>query len=142
MLKDEQHRRRFIRYVILGCSNAVIGYAVFASLYSSELIPLYMRAELSQVASYGTGMLWAFFWSRNWAFRDGWIQHTSLSTQAFRFMLVQAWSLIFSVFLVSITINTLNWSSLPGWLSAMSVVTIVHYLAMSSWVFPMKSGSH
>jgi putative flippase GtrA len=130
------HRRRFARFVIVGCSNALIGYGVFSFLIRSGLFPDHLRIVLSQVCSYASGVIWAFFWSRGWAFDDAESAAPSLHGQAFRFALLQIWSMILSVALVGMLIEHLGWPPSAGWISAMSVVTVVHYAGMSVWVFP------
>jgi putative flippase GtrA len=135
-------QRRLLRFAALGCTNALIGCVVFVVLMHSGLFPDHARGAFSQAGSYGVGVIWAFFWSRHWAFRDRADNAGGLSTQAFRFALVQAWSLIVSVSLVSITIDGLGWQSLPSWAATMTIVTVVHYSAMSSWVFPLRADSH
>jgi putative flippase GtrA len=134
------HRQRLVRFAVLGCSNAVIGYAIFALLVHSEQFPAQIRVALSQGCSYAVGLVWAFFWSRRWAFRGR--GTGKLTVQSTRFLLVQTLCLLLSILLVSFTIDGLGWGPLPGWLAAMSVVTALNYLALTSWVFPVARLSH
>lgn len=135
-----QHRQRLVRFAVLGCSNAVIGYAVFHLLMNAQLLPDQTRVALSQACSYGVGLAWAFVWSRQWAFRGA--GEVGLAVQTTRFLFVQGLGLLLSIVLVSAAIDGLGWRPLPGWLAAMSVVTAANYLAMASWVFPAAPLSH
>lgn len=135
----EQGTRRFARFVVVGCSNAVIGYLVFAFLMRSQLFPDSARVPLAQGSSYGIGLAWSFLWSRYWTFREPSGESGKLPMQTVRFAVVQAACLFMSIVLVSLAIDGLHWAPLPGWLAAMSIVTVVSYVATASWVFPGSS---
>lgn len=127
---------RFARFAIVGCSNALIGYVVFAFLMRAHFFPDNAKVELAQGSSYGVGLAWAFLWSRYWTFRKPSRKGGRLPQQTIRFVIVQGACLLLSIVLVSLAIDGLRWDPLPGWLAAMSVVTVVSYLATAFWVFP------
>ena len=56
---------QFIRFVIIGLSNMAISYIVFIASYNF----LFMRnIILSQSVSYFSGILWSFYWNKNYTF--------------------------------------------------------------------------
>ena len=128
--------RKFLRFAIVGCSNAVVGYLVFATLMQSDWLPRPYRTPLCQTLSYLAGVAWAFFWHRSWAFRDSRGGKDSLLGESARFVVVQAACMLLSIVLVTLLIDQFLWQPALGWLFAMSVVTAVNFLAIAVWVFP------
>ena len=127
--------------MIVGISNAILGYTVFALLFYSELFPAILRTPLSQAVSYLVGIAWAFVWNRYWAFKQTNSTPETLWSESVKFFVLQVVCLVLSTILVAVFID--HFAMLPeiGWILAMTVVTAVNFLAMHFWVFPVAPKS-
>ena len=128
--------RKFCRFAIVGCSNAVVGYLVFATLMQSDWLPQAYRTPLSQTFSYLVGVSWAFLWNRSWAFRNSRGGKDSLLGESARFFVVQAACMLLSIVLITLLIDRFLWQPALSWLFVMSVITVLNFLAIAIWVFP------
>ena len=130
---------RFTRFIIVGCSNAVISYVVFALLYYSGVFPPAMRTPLSQLISYSAAIAWSYFWSSRWAFRTDNDRPDRLAPQSVRFAVVQVACLFLGTALVTLLVDHVGFLPSLGWLIAMTAITAINFLAMHYWVFPTRA---
>lgn len=137
MTSSKLLNNRLTRFIIVGISNTIISYVVFALLFYSQLFPDALRAPLSQALSYLAGMAWAFVWNRFWAFRQVDTNRARLWSDSAKFIVAQLSCLALSVVLVTFFIDYVRLLPELGWLLAMAIVTAANFLAMHFWVFPV-----
>jgi putative flippase GtrA len=134
------HIPRLMRFLVLGCSNTLISYSVFAALMYVDPFPAHIQAGLSQVFSYASGLAWAAVWSRRWAFRDG--RSVTLVPQTARFLAVQLGCLVLSAALIGFAVDQFRLQPSTAWLAVMTLITALNYLALTLWVFPAPQASN
>jgi len=118
------------RFIIVGITNTALSYAVFV-LALSLLGGYSYRAGVAQMASYGIGSVWSFYWSRGWTFgAEG-----RVLRQALRFTLVQGLLLMASSALMSVAVDMWNWPAASTWITVMAFITVLNYLSLKYWVF-------
>ena len=76
--------RQFLVFVIIGCSNFLIGFVTFHSLRLA-LSGWSWRSFWAQMVAYGIGTVWSFFWNRRLTFRS----HRPITLQATKFVSLQ-----------------------------------------------------
>ncbi|MGH8470165.1 MAG: GtrA family protein [Gammaproteobacteria bacterium] len=118
------------RFITVGITNTALSYAVFVLAFS--LLDAYAyRAGFAQMASYGLGSLWSFYWNRGWTFgAEG-----RVLRQALRFTFVQGLLLMASSTLMTVTVDIWNWPAGPTWITVMAFITVLNYLSLKYWVF-------
>ncbi|MGH8509305.1 MAG: GtrA family protein [Gammaproteobacteria bacterium] len=118
------------RFVTVGITNTALSYAVFV-LALSLLSGYAYRAGVAQIASYGFGSLWSFYWNRGWTFGS----EGRVLRQALRFTLIQGLLLMASGALMSVTVDIWNWPAAPTWITVMAFIAVLNYLSLKYWVF-------
>lgn len=118
------------RFITVGITNTALSYAVFVLAFL--LLGDYSyRAGVAQMASYGLGSVWSFYWNRGWTFgAEG-----RVLRQALRFTLVQGLLLMASSALMSVTVDMWSWPAAPTWITVMAFITVLNYLSLKYWVF-------
>ena len=118
------------RFITVGITNTALSYAVF--VLALALLGSYSyRAGVAQMASYGLGSVWSFYWNRGWTFGS----EGRVPRQALRFTLVQGLLLVASSALMSVTVDMWSWPSAPTWITVMAFITVLNYLLLKYWVF-------
>ena len=93
--------RKFIRFLIIGFSNTLIGLVIY--LFSLELLPkMNGMVSLAQAISYGTGIIWSYYWNRNWVFGSS---SNKIVGEASRFLAVQISLLLISSALIGLFVD-------------------------------------
>ncbi len=118
------------RFITVGITNTALSYAVFV-LVLSLLGGYSYRAGVAQMASYGLGSMWSFYWNRGWTFGA----EDRVLRQALRFTLVQGLLLMASSVLMSVTVDMWSWPAAPTWITVMAFITVLNYLSLKYWVF-------
>lgn len=126
------HARTLSRFVLVGLTNALIGWTVFSLVLGIDLLPETGRAAIAQVCAYTIGVVWAFWANRTFAFGATGGAPTG---QAWRFALVQAGGLASSAAAIGLLVDGLGVAPLPAWLGTMSLVTLANYVLNLTWVF-------
>jgi putative flippase GtrA len=128
------HAHAVPRFVLVGCANLVVSLGAFYFCY--HYLPLGAAASLqgavANVLSYVAGMLNSFLLNRLWTFRAG---HGQLTTQAWRFTVLNAASLIGSTLVVFVFVDRLHWSEVGVWIPAAAVIMMANYVGMKYWAF-------
>lgn len=123
-----------LRFLVVGCTNTAVSFAVF--LLAMALLPatLPWRAGLAQALSYAAGMAWGYVLSRAWSFRDSNRPSGSLG----RYLVSQIGFLLLSSLLLHVAVDRLHAPKQAAWLATMAGITVVNYLALRHWVFPKR----
>ena len=146
--------RQFGRFLVVGCFNFVVSFAVFYLFYrhwrlSGALIsPLGTVGEslgqlarglgidsadaaLANVFGYSAGVGNSFVWNRYWTFTAS---HET-RRQMGRFLLLNASLLLLSSASLFILTDALGWPYRPVWFVTMGLVTVINFLFSKHWVF-------
>lgn len=126
------HARTLSRFVLVGVTNAVIGWSVFSIMLGVDLLPEAGRAAVAQVCAYAVGVAWAFWANRTFAFGA---TGAAPAGQAMRFAVVQAGGLVASAAAIGLLVDGLGVAPFVAWLGTMSLVTLANYLLNLTWVF-------
>jgi putative flippase GtrA len=118
------------RFLLVGLSNTALSYAVFR-LCLWVLPAFALRATVSQVVSYGSGIAWSFLWNRIWTFKS----QAPAARQGIRFVTLQLSMAALSSALVGLSVDALRLPATPSWVAVMGLVTVVNYLGSRYWVF-------
>jgi putative flippase GtrA len=122
---------RFIKFLIVGCSNTLLSFLVFywASTTFFETSLFY-----AQCTSYLAGVLWSYAWNSLFTFES-----KINSADFFRFSLTQVSMMVLSAFLISHL--TKVWSDINlniVWLLVMLFITVLNYSLCKYFVFRVK----
>ena len=118
------------RFVVVGLSNAVIGFSVFRACLATP-IDLPFKAALSQLVTYAVGISWSFWMNRRWTFRTS----GSVVPQAARFTVLQIAFALLSSAAIGLSVDHWGNAATPSWLGVMSVVTVLNFLLSRMWAF-------
>lgn len=123
----------YARFICVGTSNAIIGFATF-KLFLHVLPDFGPRTAFSQGMAYATGIVWSFFWNRIWTFRsDG-----RVYSEGIRFLAVQMAMLLLSSFYMWIAVDRFGGPVNVNWLGVMFLVTILNFSLLRVWVFKSR----
>lgn len=128
-------RRQFLRFITIGCSNAIIGLVLFNLLMSVKFIDGATRIVFAQTLTYLVGAVWSFAWNRSWSFASATGDVKAVAGEGLRFAALQIAAIAVSSALLTIMIEILHWPNLASWLLTMILVTATSYIFMSTWVF-------
>lgn len=118
------------RFVLVGLSNTVLGYALFLSF-------LYLlgderkHAGLAQLFAYCGGTLWSFYWNRRWTFRSS----GKMRSEGIRFIALQAALALASAGGIALLTAKLSISVHIIWILVTAVITVVNFLVSKYVVF-------
>jgi len=146
--------KQFSRFLIVGCSNFAISFAVFYLLYNhwklsglfygllgetGKSLAMYIEqlgatsldATLANTIGYSAGTLNSFIWNKFWTFNA----KEQTAGQFWRFLLLNLSCLLFSSASLFLFTDYLNWPYLPVWFITMAIVTLLNYGFSKFWVF-------
>jgi putative flippase GtrA len=121
---------RFLRFLLVGLSNALISFIVY--LVMLALLPHAVgMTSLAQAIAYGAGTFWSYAWNRKWVFgsRDRVIEEGS------RFLLVQVSLMLVSIAAIGVAADGLGTDPVRAWITVMAVITILNFLLLRWWTF-------
>jgi putative flippase GtrA len=121
---------RFLRFLLVGLSNALISFIVY--LVMLALLPKAVgMTSLAQAISYGAGLFWSYAWNRIWVFgsRDRVIEEGS------RFLVVQVNLMLISIAAVGVAADGLGTDPVQAWITVMAVITILNFFLLRWWAF-------
>lgn len=116
------------RFIVVGISNTLISYLVFVLLYYLVFIS---NAWVSQLFSYGAGIVWSFYWNRKWTFES---QGNTLSRFVL-FLLLQISMLLLSSYAIHILVDVVDHNPTLSWVGVMAVITLFNYMGSRYWIF-------
>ncbi len=130
-LKTLAHRHRdLVRFALVGSSNAVLGYLMFAGfLWVLGGGP--GRAGLSQLLTYSVGTLWSYYWNRRWTFQSS----GKIRSEGTRFIVLQAVLALASSGAIALLSAKLDLSVHVIWVLVTVVITVINFLASKYFVF-------
>ncbi|THI83029.1 MAG: GtrA family protein [Nitrospira sp. CG24A] len=129
-LSDNWSAYRFLRFLLVGLSNALISFIVYLAMLA--FLPQTVgMASLAQAIAYGTGMFWSYAWNRTWVFgsRDRVIEEGS------RFLVVQVSLMLISIAVIGVAADGLGIDPVLAWVMVMAVITILNFLLLRWWAF-------
>jgi len=120
----------FARFALVGLSNFAVSFTVFR--IAMALMPaVAMRAGLSQSLSYGAGIAWSYIWNRTFTFRS----RSRVAPQVVRFIALQLGLLLISSAALFGLVDRVQWPATTCWVLVMTVVTLVNFVLMRTWVY-------
>lgn len=132
----ERFDRRFIRFVLVGSSNFLVGMVLFQAAWHAGGQLGILRTPVAQTLAYAFGMAWSFFWNRKWVFHSSNSSGAGVGAEAFRFAIAQILCLLISIVLVTTMIDGVGLPPMLGWLAAMVPLVVLNFFLISRWVFP------
>ena len=120
--------RRLPRFLLVGVSNAIVGYSVFMFAYH-VIFP--GNVFFSQPISYAAGIVWSYMWNRRWTFESV----NKVSHEFQRFVVVQMTFLLASTGLLHIVVDLGKINASVGWILVMSLITVANYFVTKNFVF-------
>jgi putative flippase GtrA len=122
--------QRILKFLATGLSNTFISFVVFSTLVR-HLPATPAMSGISQIVSYGCGILWSFMLNRLWVFRD-----VEQPKAAFpRFLAVQISCMFASAGAIAGASGTLHLPPELIWLAVMAAITILNFTLLQKWVF-------
>lgn len=121
---------RFLRFLLVGLSNALISFIVYLGMLA--LLPQAVgMTSLAQAIAYGAGTCWSYAWNRIWVFgsRDRVIEEGS------RFLAVQVSLMLISIVAIGVAVDGLGTDPVRVWITVMAVITILNFLLLRCWAF-------
>jgi putative flippase GtrA len=125
-------RYPFARFVVVGVANFVVSFAAFYASY--QFLPLDEssgRGAVANVLAYAAGIVNSFVLNRLWTFRA----EGHVVTHAFKFVALNAATLVASTALVLVLVDWAGWPALAVWLPLTLAILTAHYLGMKHWAF-------
>jgi putative flippase GtrA len=145
---------QFRRFIIVGCSNFAVSFAVFYVFYNhlqlsgiffnilgsaGEYLETFIKdlgaqslnASLANIVGYSVGILNSFTWNKFWTFEA---RHQTRA-QFLRFLVLNLSCLLLSSLSLFIFTDYLGFPYGPVWFIAMSIVTIINFAVSKYWVF-------
>jgi putative flippase GtrA len=125
----EQHEK-FLRFLMVGCINTGVDFAVFSVLYSF----FDLNKLLCQVFGYSVGLVNSFIMNKVWTFED---QNTgcSIVNQSARFISVNLVSLGISLIALGILNDRLQINLYISKLIITGIAQGINYFGYKLWVF-------
>ena len=118
------------RFLVVGLTNTALSYGVFRLCL--WLLPAFaVRASVSQLTSYGSGIAWSFAWNRAWTFKS----RGSPAPQAVRFVTLQVAMMGLSSAAVGLLVDCFHLWPTPSWVAVMGLVTLLNFAGSRYWVF-------
>ncbi|HEY2408459.1 MAG TPA: GtrA family protein [Polyangiaceae bacterium] len=121
---------RFLRFAVVGTSNAILSFAVFWLVFH-ELPALSARAGIAQLSSYAIGTGWSYFWNRRWTFAS----NQNVAREATRFVALQGIFAGLSSLLMYLAVDRSGLPKVESWLMVIALVTILNFFFSRYWVF-------
>ena len=134
--KSPHAHSRFLRFVLVGSSNFLIGLLLFYGIMQTNIAAGNTKIVLAQTVAYVVGGCWSFFWNRTWAFSDAKPRHSSIFGQSLRFALLQIAMYLGSVICLLVFIQAMGMPYVLGWIVSTTIITAANFLGMSYWIFP------
>ncbi len=129
-----EERGALLRFVLIGFSNAGIGFGVYwLGLHLPWRVTY--QATVSQLVAYSIGVFWSFYWNRRWTFRSS----AAVGRQALKFILLQASCALSSAGALGVLVDRLLFDATWSWLVVMTIITLINFLLSRFWVFGTRS---
>jgi putative flippase GtrA len=118
------------RFVVVGLSNAVIGFTLFRACLATP-IEVPFKAAISQLIAYAVGITWSFYLNRRWTFRST----GRVRSQAFKFTLLQISFALLSSAAIGLSVDHWGNPATLSWLTVMAVITLLNFFLSRLWAF-------
>ena len=121
---------RFLRFLVVGLSNALISFIVY--LVMLAVLPHAVgMTSLAQAIAYGAGTFWSYAWNRIWVFgsRDRVIEEGS------RFLVVQVILMSISIAVIGVAVDRMGTDPVRAWITVMAAITILNFFLLRWWAF-------
>ena len=118
------------RFLVVGMSNAVIGFTLFRICLAAPVdIPL--KAAVSQLITYAVGITWSFWLNRRWTFQS----QGSMAPQAAKFTALQIAFALLSSTAIGLSVDHWGNPATQSWLFVMAAVTLLNFALSRLWAF-------
>jgi|GEM_PF-446508 len=127
---------QFIIFSLVGVLNTVVDLVVYWLL-----LQLSIYYVITNILSYGAGMLNSYIWNNNVTFRNKGMKERAAegkkksSAQIWRFVIWNGITLMLSSIIIAVLIELVGWSELWSKLIATVIIVIVQFTGMKKWVF-------
>lgn len=119
--------RQFAKYGLVGVSNSLIGFAIYA-----VAVKLGVQYLLASAAAYAIGSLNGYVLNRRWTFRAG---HLSHATSASRYGAVQLSAMAANLGLLYLCVDVFGVEKILGQAIVVVVVFLLTFVANRLWSF-------
>ena len=121
---------RFIRFIIVGISNALISFITF-EVTIKLLNNFVAKGTAAQSISYTAGIIWSYTFNRKWTFKSS----NKVGPEVIRFIVVQLSLLLLSSVTVGIAVDGIDLPYRLSWATIMFFITILNYFLMKKLVY-------
>jgi len=119
----------FLNFLAIGLTNFIVSYTIFwLCLKTTVTFPL--KVSVSQLISYGVGIIWSFFWNRRVTFKRA---AGPIVAQASRFVSLQIVLALTSSALIGVSVDIFGFPPTPSWFVVMSGITVTNFLLCKWW---------
>lgn len=145
---------QFSKFILVGCSNFAISFAVFFLFYNYLPLSAFFNralgilgdpfsqnlartgtfsldATLANIFGYSAGIANSFIWNKLWTFKA----KLQTAMQLRRFLALNLFCLLLSSASLFLFTDYLNWPYLPVWFGTMAGVTLLNFGFSKYWVF-------
>ncbi len=126
-LMKNQTLVEFIKFSIVGAINTVVDFGVF-SLLLTKACPVL----LSQIISYGCGMLNSFIMNRSWTFKEN---KRNEYSEPLKYIVANVATLILVSVLILLFINLVHLPVLMAKVISTGIGMIFNFMSSKFWVF-------
>lgn len=126
-LKKRKILRQFIKYSIVGVSNAIIGFGTMFLLYNFFNV----NYILSNTCGYILGLINSFIWNKRWTFRSG--KH--YSKEILQFFVVFVISYISNLIFLVIFVEIFHINQNIAFILSSTIYVLVGFTANRLWTF-------
>ncbi len=117
----------FIKFSIVGAINTMVDFGVFSLLLTNGCPIL-----LSQIISYGCGMLNSFIMNRSWTFKEN---KSNEYSEPLKYVVANVVTLILVSVLILLFINLVNLPVLIAKVICTGIGMVINFLSSKFWVF-------
>ncbi len=119
-----------LRFLLVGCSNFVVGYALFRLILAAPL-RLTWKATAAQLVTYALVTFWSYHWNRRITFRS----RAPVTGQALRFFLLQGFFAVTTSAAIGYGVDHRGFDATVVWFAVMAVATVANFVLCRRLVF-------
>lgn len=118
---------QFVNFGIVGLSNTVVAYSVYAVLVYYNLHP-----QIANIISFMVSVLNAYIWNRVWVFSGHQVKKVSTP---FKFIVVYGGNLLLGILLLYLYLNVWHLNKYIAPFISLPVTVPLNYILNKLWVF-------
>lgn len=130
LVKNKKILQQFLKYSIVGVSNALIGFGTMFFLYNF----LKVNYIIANTIGYIFGLINSFMWNKRWTFQSG----NHYSKEIFRFILVFIASYISNLAFLVTLVEIFGLNKNISFILSSVIYVIVGFTANREWTFSKR----